>query len=124
MNLILRRRQSLQRKSLGSCVIPDSDMVFWLIPFSFILLNGNNNLGPISRWLNYYGCALWAKLGKLSIYIYLLHFQVIMICKHLKGTDHSIAGSLLSLAVALAFALAVMTIRENIRKYLTKGHYN
>ncbi len=66
-------------------VIPNADMVFWLIPFSFILLNGNNNFGPVSRWLNCHGCALWAKLGKLSIYIYLFHFQVIMICKHLPG---------------------------------------
>ncbi len=33
-------------------VIPDSDMVFWLIPFSFILLNDNNNFGPIGRWFN------------------------------------------------------------------------
>lgn len=95
-------------------VIPDSDMVFWLIPFSFILLNGHNNFGPISRWLNSHGCAFWAKLGKLSMYVYLLHFQVIMICKHLIGIDHSIAGSLLILTVTLAFAAAVMTIRERI----------
>ena len=97
-------------------VIPDSDMAFWLIPFFFILLNGNNDLGPVSRWLNHHGCAVWAKLGKLSIYIYLLHFQVIMICKHLKGTDHSIAGSLVILAAALAFSAAVMTIWETIRR--------
>ena len=97
-------------------VIPDPDMVFWLIPFSFILLNGNNDFGPISRWLNYHGSALWAKLGKLSIYVYLLHFQVIMICKHLIGTDHSIASSLLILAAALAFAAVVMTVWEIIRR--------
>lgn len=96
-------------------VIPDSDMVFWLIPFSFILLNGNNDLGPVSRWLNHHGCALLAKLGKLSIYIYLLHFQVVMICKHFSVTDRSMAGSLLILAAALAFAAAVMTVREKIR---------
>ncbi len=100
-------------------VIPDSDMVFWLIPFSCILLNGHNNFGPISRWLNDHGCALWAKLGKLSMYIYLLHIQVIMICKPLIRTDHSIAGSLLMLAVALAFAAAVMTVREAIRRRLS-----
>ncbi len=96
-------------------VIPDSDMLFWLIPFSFILLNGNNDFGPVSRWLNNHGCALWAKLGKLSIYIYLLHFQVVMIFKFLPVPDHSVAGSLLVLAAALAFAAAVMTIRDLIR---------
>ena len=102
-------------------VIPDFDMVFWLIPFSFILLNGNNNLGPVSRWLNYHGCALWAKLGKMVMYIYLLHIQVIMICKHLIKIDHSIAGSLLVLAVALVFAAVVMTIWEMIRR--RRSHY-
>ena len=48
-------------------VIPDSDMLFWLIPFSFVLLNGDNHFGPVSRWLNEHGCALWAKLGKRCI---------------------------------------------------------
>lgn len=103
-------------------VIPNADMVFWLIPFSFILLNGNNNFGPVSRWLNCHGCALWAKLGKLSIYIYLFHFQVIMICKHLPGTEHSIAGSLLTLAAAMAVAAAVMAVREMIRR--RRPHYS
>ena len=89
-------------------------MVFWLIPYAFILLNGNNNFGPISRWLNLHGYTLWAKLGKLNIYIYLLHFQVIMIGKHLLGSEHSIAGSLMILAVALAFAAVIMSVREII----------
>ena len=104
-----------------SSLLPDFDMVFWLIPFSFILLNGNNNLGPVSRWLNYHGCALWAKLGKMVMYIYLLHIQVIMISKHLIKIDHSIAGSLLVLAVALVFAAVVMTIWEMIRR--RRSHY-
>ena len=96
-------------------VIPNADMVFWLIPFSFILLNGNNNFGPVSRWLNCHGCALWAKLGKF-------HFQVIMICKHLPGIKHSIAGSLLTLAAAMAVAAAVMAVREMIRR--RRPHYS
>ena len=103
-------------------IIPNADMVFWLIPFSFIRLNGNNNFGPVSRWLNCHGCALWAKLGKLSIYIYLFHFQVIMICKHLPGIKHSIAGSSLTLAAALVLAAAVMAVREMIRR--RRPHYS
>ena len=62
---------------------------------------------------------LWERLGKWSIYIYLLHFQVIMICKHLIRIDNSIWGSLLILAVALAFAAVVMTIRKIIRRHRT-----
>ena len=89
-------------------------MVFWLIPYAFILLNGNNNFGPISWWLNMHGCTLWAKLGKMSLYIYLLHFQIIIISKHLIGSEHSIAGSLMILAVALTFAAVIMTVREII----------
>lgn len=84
----------------------------WMIPFSVILLHGINDFGPISRWLNTHGCTLWTKLGKLSMYIYLLHLQVILICRHLMVTDHSITGSILILAAALAFSALVMTIRE------------
>ena len=69
-------------------------MVFWIIPFAFILLNGNNDFGPISRWLNHHGCAVWATLGKLSIYIYLLHFQVVMIGRQLTLPEHSISEQL------------------------------
>ena len=47
-------------------------------------------------------------------YIYLLHFQVIMIFKFLPASDHGIAGSLLVLAAALAFAAAEMTVRDKI----------
>ena len=54
--------------------------------------------------------------------LYLFHFQVIMICKHLPGTEHSIAGSLLTLAAAMAVAAAVMAVREMIRR--RRPHYS
>ena len=47
----------------------------------------------------------------MSIYIYLLHLQVILVCKHVFVMENSIAGSILILAAALAFAAIVMTIR-------------
>lgn len=56
------------------------------------------------------------KTRKMSLYIYLLHFQIIIISKHLIGSEHSIAGSLMILAVALAFAAVVMTVGEIIRR--------
>ncbi len=101
-------------------VIPDADMIFWMIPFSVILLNSVNNFGLISRWLNSHGCLLWAKLGKLSIYIYLLHMQVILLCKHLYVPKNSIVGICLILAVVLAFSILVMAVWDGIRRYRIK----
>ena len=45
-----------------------------------------------------------------------------MICKHLPGIKHSIAGSLLTLAAAMAVAAAVMAVREMIRR--RRPHYS
>ena len=97
-------------------VIPDADMLFWMLPFAVILLNGINDFGPVSHWLNSHGCALWSRLGRMSMYLYLLHLQVILLCKHAFIPDNSIVGSMLILAAALAFAAIVMTIREAIRR--------
>ena len=95
-------------------VIPDADMLFWMIPFSAILLNGINDLGPVSHWLNSHFCTLWARLGRMGMYIFLLHIQIVLLCRHVAVKDNSIAGSILILAAVLAFAAMVMTIREKI----------
>ena len=97
-------------------VIPDSDMMFWMIPFSIILLHGINDFGPISRWLNSHGCTLWTRLGRLSMYIYLLHVPVILFCKHLIVMENCIAGSMLILAVTVAFYLLAAAIRESMSR--------
>ena len=52
----------------------------------------------------------------MSIYIYLLHLQVILVCKHVFVMENSIAGSILILAAALAFAAIVMPIRGTKKK--------
>ena len=87
-------------------------MIFWMIPFSLILLHGINDFGPVSCWLNSHGCGFWAKLGKLSIYVYLLHLQVILICNHMFVLDNCLVGSMLLLAVTLVSCALVMTIRN------------
>ena len=97
-------------------VLPDADMIFWMIPFAVILLHGVNDFGPISRWLNTHGCSLWARLGRLSMYVYLLHLQVILLCRHLPVTDHPVAGSMLMLAAVLAFSALVMAVRDRIQQ--------
>ena len=44
--------------------------------------------------------------------VFLLHLQVILLCKHVLVMDNGIVGSILILAAALAFAAIVMTVRE------------
>ena len=100
-------------------VIPDPDMLFWMIPFAVILLHGVNDFGPVSRWLNSHGCAVWAWLGRLSPYVYLLHLQAILLLRRLIVTDSSIAGSMLVLAAAVACCALIMVILDKIRKWRT-----
>ncbi len=97
-------------------VIPDYDMVLWMIPFAVILLHGVNNIGPVSHFFDTYDNVIWGGLGSLSIYIFLLHIQVIHICRHLFATDNSIAGSLIILAVSVMFSFVVKEAFELIRK--------
>lgn len=69
--------------------------------------------GAISQWLNSHGCTLWTRLGRLSMYIYLLHVPVILFCKHLIVMDNCITGSMLILAVTVAFCLLAAAVRES-----------
>ncbi|MCR5212621.1 MAG: acyltransferase [Lachnospiraceae bacterium] len=96
-------------------VLPDADMVFWMVAFMFLLLNGLNDAGPISRFLNHHGSKLWGKLGKLSMYIYLLHMPVILIWQKHVHLDSPVIGSILIFAIAAVFSAAVMFIQERIR---------
>lgn len=95
-------------------LIPEADMVFWMVAFSFLVLNGLNDIGPISAFLNNHGTNLWGWLGKLSMYLFLLHMPVVFIWQknvHLKNPE---LGCLGILAVALVFSTVVMLIRERI----------
>lgn len=96
-------------------VIPAADMVFWMIPFMFLLLDGMNDAGPISHFLNHHGSAVWGKLGKLSMYIYLLHMPVILIWQKHIHLDAPVCGSILIFVIAAAFSAVIMLIRERTR---------
>ncbi len=47
------------------------------------------------------------------MYIYLLHVPVILFCKHLIVMDNCITGSMLILAVTVAFCLLAAAVRES-----------
>ena len=96
-------------------VIPSADMAFWMIPFMFLLLNGLNDAGPISHFLNHHGAAVWGKLGKLSMYIYLLHMPVILIWQKHIQLDSPVLGSIIIFVIAAVFSTIVMIIREKIK---------
>jgi peptidoglycan/LPS O-acetylase OafA/YrhL len=100
---------------LPTGVLPSADMVFWIIPFMFLILDGLNDIGPVSHFLNNHGSAIWGKLGKLSMYIYLLHMPVILIWQKHIHLDAPVLGSILIFAIAAVFSAAVMLIHERIR---------
>lgn len=100
---------------LPTDVIPAADMVFWMVAFMFLLLGGMNDVGPISHFLNHHGSAVWGKLGKLSMYIYLLHMPVILIWQKHVRFDSPVIGSILIFAIAALFSAAVMLIRERAK---------
>ena len=95
-------------------IVPEADALFWLIPFAVILLNGVSDAGPVSRLLNHHGAACWTLLGELSLYVYLLHMQVITVCKGPMAGLPSGWGSLLILAAVIVFSSAVLAVRKKI----------
>ena len=95
-------------------VLPNADMVFWMVPFSFLVLNGVNDVGPVSRWLNSHGSALWGWLGRLSLYIYLLHVQIIAIWRAHVPIESPVLGSLVIFALVVVFSAVVMVVREGL----------
>ncbi len=100
---------------LPTDLIPAADLVFWMVMFMFMLLDGLNDVGPISRFLNHHGSEIWGKLGKLSMYIYLLHMPVILLWQKHIHLDTPVLGSIIIFAIAAVFSAAVMFFRERIR---------
>ena len=83
------------------------------------MLHGVNDFGPISSWLNSHGCTFLAKPGKLSMYVYLFHVQVILLCKHVIIPEHSLTASLFYLALVLSFSALVMATMKRMRRHST-----
>lgn len=95
-------------------VIPDVDGLFWLIPLAVLLLNGVNDIGPVTRWLNHRAEGVCAWLGKLSLYLYLFHVQIIYLWKQNISIKSPMLGGLLIFAVTIAVSALIMTVREKI----------
>ena len=101
-------------------LLPNADMVFWMVPFSFLLLNGINDTGAISSFLNHHGTAVWGKLGKLSMYVFLLHMPVIFIWQNRVHLNAPYFGTLMILVISIIFSWIVMYIRERRRSILRR----
>ena len=95
---------------LPTDVIPAADMVFWMVAFMFLLLGGMNDAGPVSHFLNHHAAAVWGRLGKLSMYIYLLHMPVILLWQKHVHLDAPVCGSILIFVIAAIFSAAVMAL--------------
>ena len=83
-----------------------------MILFSFILLNGVNDIGPVSSFLNHHATAVWRTLGKLSMYLYLLHKPFVMIWQKNIHLDAPVLSSFIILTVAAVFSYVIMLVRE------------
>ncbi len=97
-------------------LLPNADMVFWMVPFSFLLLNGINDIGPISGFLNHHGTTVWEKLGKLSMYVFLLHMPIVFIWKDMVHMNSPHMGTLMIIVISIVFSGIVMYVRERIRE--------
>ncbi len=95
--------------------IPDADALFWLFPFSVLLLNCINDCGIISHWLNHHGSRVWDWLGRLSMYIYLFHMQVIYLWMVRGESSHPLGACAMILLIVIAFSALVMTVREKLQ---------
>ena len=104
-------------------VIPMADMLFWMFPFAVLLLNSINDIGPVSHWLNHHGTSLWNRMGRLSLYIYLLHFQIISIWQKIEPPVPPVSAYLLITALVLLFSLLVMMVRERAYFFTDKAKF-
>ena len=92
--------------------IPEADSLFWMFPFAILLLNSMNDIGPVSRWLNHHATQYWNMLGRMSLYVYLLHLQIVTIWLKVNPPVSYAVTKLMIFVITLLFSFAVMSVRE------------
>lgn len=60
---------------------PEPDVIFWLLPFSIMIINSANGTGIINSFIDKRGGNISVFLGRISLYIYLFHIQIIEMIK-------------------------------------------
>lgn len=100
----------------------DGDSLFLLLPFSIILFNGSVSMGVVSRFLNSHGKKLWLYLGRLSLYVYLFHFQICYLWQAYIHIDNIIFSCVLYVLVVIVLSALVMNLHQLIKKRKLAKH--
>lgn len=91
-----------------------------LICFGIIILNGINNQGIISKTINKKGNKLPIYLGQLSLYIYLLHQQMIIIWINLIHPNLEFKQTILCVILStILLSIIIMQTQIFLKKKLT-----
>lgn len=101
---------------LPAGAIPAADGVLWVFFFAVLLINGTKDIGPVTHWLNRHGGRLTAILGSLSLYIFLFHWQILMLMGHYLPTDHNPALVAMFFALTLGVGIVAMVLHGTIRR--------
>ncbi len=100
--------------------IPYADTVFWLFPFAVLIICGDRSIGSISPFLNNHLGGLFQYLGKLSLFVYLFHFQILVLFQKWFPMQNQAVAITVFLGVVTVTSALLMAVYDEWKKYRVK----